>query len=106
LRVLIARTIIAGIFLLAAIYVAVANWACVIISVRNQRRGVDRHHSTVPIITVLLAALALLAWPFQPKLWILLIPILDMAHLNLLLSPFWFVLHVCRKRRQAGKDQN
>jgi hypothetical protein len=42
----------------AAICIIVMNYACVMTSYRNRRRGIDRHHSTVPFVAQILLALA------------------------------------------------
>ena len=84
---MIARCIIASVILLFAAYVVVMNWGCVIASSRNKRRGIMRHHSTVPIFSFVLAALAYAVYPGPNKGWIILIPLLDIANWTLLLLP-------------------
>jgi hypothetical protein len=98
------KTALGILCLLAALYILVMNWACVILSLRNKRRGIDRHHSTIPIVSAFPAILAaaLLGRPFG--IWALLIPILDIANLNLLFSPIYLILHLLRKRRQKSHD--
>jgi hypothetical protein len=91
-------TIVAGLLIIASIYVVAMNWACVIITLRNRRRKIDRYYSTVPIITFILAALALMVWPFRPNWWIILIPVADIANLNLMIWPFWWLISAFRKR--------
>ncbi|MEY4385569.1 MAG: hypothetical protein RLY20_852 [Verrucomicrobiota bacterium] len=95
---------IAGLFcLLAALYVLTMNWACVIISLRNKRRGIDRHHSTVPLVSAIPAILAATLLPRPWGFWALLIPVLDIANLNLLFTPVYLLVylvrHLLRKRR-------
>jgi hypothetical protein len=99
-------TVIGGLSLLAAIYITVMNWACVIASERNKRKGIDRHHSTVPVVTVLLACFALLMWPYWPGKWTMLIPALDIANLNLLFAPIYLIVHLIRKRGSDRKSQS
>jgi hypothetical protein len=53
------RLILAIIILLLAGYIVAMNWGCVIVSFRNKRRGIDRHHSTVPVVFFILVALAI-----------------------------------------------
>ncbi len=53
----IARLIMAGLVLFLAAYIAAMNWGCVVASLRNQKKGIDKHHSTVPLVTVLLAGI-------------------------------------------------
>jgi hypothetical protein len=72
------RYVLAIALLLFAIYVVVFNWCCVIISIRNKRRGIDRHFSTIPIvISIVFTVLAYGLYPGAAKLWMLSIPLLD-----------------------------
>jgi hypothetical protein len=82
------RLILAIIVLLLAVYVVAMNWGCVIVSIRNKRRGIDRHHSTVPVISFILAALAHVIYPKADKNWMIVIPLLDIANWSLLTLPF------------------
>lgn len=63
------------------------NRGSVIVSSRNRERGIDRHHSTVSIVSLILAALAYMIFPVRNKLLFLLIPLLDIADWGLLLFP-------------------
>ena len=63
------RFILAIAILLFAAYVVVMNWGCVIVSRRNKRRRIDQHHSTIPIVSLILAALAYLLYPRPDKIW-------------------------------------
>ena len=101
MRILI--TVMGGLCLLAALYVAIANWGCAIITERNKRKGIDRYHSTVPVVSILLAFCAMFMWPYWPHAWVMLISILDFANLMLLLSPVWLLLHFIRKHRLDRK---
>lgn len=57
-----------------ALFIMAMNWLCVYVSVRNKKRGIDRHHSQVLLVPELLIGVtALLPLPF-PK-WYLLIPL-------------------------------
>ena len=94
-----------GLFLIAALYVVTMNWGCVIASSRNKARGIDRHHSTVPVVSFLLAFLALFMWPYWPQKWVLLVPALDIANLSLLFWPFVLIYQAIRKRSSLPKDQ-
>ncbi len=71
------RIIAASLLMLFAAYIAVMNWVCVIVSMRNKRKGIDRHHSTVPLISLLASAFAYYIYPLEPKYWIGLFPALD-----------------------------
>lgn len=43
---------------LSGAFIVTMNCVCVVVSLRNQRRGIDRHHSTVPFIGQLLLGVA------------------------------------------------
>jgi len=75
------RASIAGILLLIAAYVAVMNWGCVIASARNKRRGIDVHHLTIPFFSLLrTGVIAYPLFPFTPKWWIGIIPLVDIGN--------------------------
>jgi hypothetical protein len=87
-----ARFILAILLLLATVYVVACNWGCVIVSSRNERRGIDRHHSTVPLLSVILTVAAWLISPWNGRHWLFAIPALDIANWMLLWLPVWLVL--------------
>ena len=91
----IARFILALAILLFAAYIVVMNWGCVIVSMRNKRRGIDRHHSTVPIVSFIFTALAFLIYPRPDKMWMISVPLLDIANWSLL----WFPVVLIRESR-------
>ena len=76
----IVRFILALAILLLAAYIVVMNWSCVVASLRNKRHGIDRHYSTVPIMSFLLTALASLIYPLAEKRWMVSVPLLDIAN--------------------------
>ena len=99
----IARYILSLTILLFAAYIVVMNWCCVIISIRNQRRGIDRHHSTVPLLSLILTVFALLLFPHPNKAaWMLAVPLLDIAHLGLLWSILWLPVLLIRDLKTKG----
>ena len=59
------RVTVAVILMLLAAYIVVMNWVCVIISMRNKWQGIDKHHSTVPVVSLILAILANLLYPIH-----------------------------------------
>ncbi|NCC62602.1 MAG: hypothetical protein EOM12_17070 [Verrucomicrobiae bacterium] len=83
-----ARTIIAIVLLVLAAYIAVMNLGCIIFSLRNQKRGIDKHHSQVFIFHNILPLTAFFIYPHCPKWWIWLIPGLDPSNWTLLAWPF------------------
>jgi hypothetical protein len=96
---LVAKTAFGILCLLAALYVLAMNWACVITSLRNKRKGIDRHHSTVPLVSAIPAVLAAATLPQPWGAWALLLPLLDIANLNLLFAPFYLLIPLIRNRR-------
>lgn len=104
------RYILSSIILLAAVYVVVVNWGCVIVSIRNARRGIDRHHSTVPLVSFFLTIFGILLFPRPDKIaWIMAVPILDIAHLNIVFAIFWLpviLVRALRKRKSTPPSRN
>jgi hypothetical protein len=94
----IVRFILAIAILLFAAYIVVMNWGCVIFSMRNKIRGIDRHHSTVPIVSFVLAALAYLIYPRPDKTWMIAVPMLDIANWSLLWLPVALIRALRTKR--------
>jgi hypothetical protein len=82
--------------LLFAAYIFVMNWGCVIVSMRNKQRGIDRHHSAVPVMSFILTALAWFIYPLPDRLWMVFVPLLDIANWNLL----WLPVVLIRERRK------
>ena len=80
------QIIIAALLILFGAYVAAMNCRCVLVSMKNKRRGIDKHHSTTPIISVVSAGLAYMIYPLQPKAWISVIPLLDIANWILIIG--------------------
>lgn len=80
------RTIAASLVMLFGASVAIMNWGCVIASMRNKRRGIDKHHSTVPLISLIAAGLAYFICPHHSKIWIGLIPALDIGNWMLVIG--------------------
>jgi len=86
------RAIVAGIVVVFAAYIAVMNWWCVLKSEVNRRKGVDRHHSPVPAISLLLVGVVgYPMWPFGPKWWIWLMPALDIGTWMLIVGLPWAI---------------
>ena len=98
----IGRTILALLLVALAAYLAVMNWLCAIISVRNQRKGIDKHSSMVPVLSIILIAIATPIYPFAPKWWLAIIPILDLGNLNMLRLPYFLM----KERKKADTEQD
>src|SRR3569832_1023077 len=98
-----ARFILAIAILFYAAYIVVMNWGFVIVSSRNKRRGIDRHHSTVPIVSLVLAALASFIYPLRDQMWIISVPALDIANWSMFLLPV-VVIRESRAKKIAEPD--
>ena len=85
------RLIIALMVGILAIYIVAMNWGCIIVSLNNKKKGIDRHHSTVPLISLLLSAFAALIYPYDHKKWFLLIALCDLSNWSLLCLPIIFI---------------
>lgn len=96
-----ARFISAIVLLFAAVSVVVMNWGCVIVSFRNERREIDRHHSTVPLVSVILTVVAWLMIPWDGRHWLFIIPAADIGNLMVLWFPFWLMLGGPRRSTAA-----
>jgi len=84
---IVARLLLALVLIGFAGYIAAMNWACVFVSWRNKRRRIDRHHSTVPVVTLALAVGAMQAWPFPSTGWFWVVPLIDVGNWTLILLP-------------------
>jgi len=85
-----ARAVLSIAILLSAGLVVVGNWGCVIGSFRNRRRGIDKHHSTVPMVSLVLSLFAYGVYPYSPKNWMFILSLLDPSNWSLLAIPFVF----------------
>jgi hypothetical protein len=101
IAMILARTILALALLLFAVVVVVMNWSCVITGRRNKRRGIDRHPSTVSLVSLLLTALAYLVYPRPDKAWMISVPLLDIANWYLLWLPV-VLIRESRTKRITG----
>jgi hypothetical protein len=95
--------ILAIALMLLALYMVALNWGCVIVSIRNKRRGIDRHHSTLPLMSFVFAGSAFFAWPGAGKMWIMIIPLLDIANWYLLWLPVMAFQYFMDKISKDGK---
>jgi hypothetical protein len=66
--------------LLMAGYPSVLNWGGFLLNIRNRRRGIDKYYSLGPFLSAVLAICAYSLYPFTPKGWILIIPVLDIGN--------------------------
>ena len=98
------RATITIILMLFAAYIAVTNCWCVIASNLNKRRGIDKHHSTVPLFSLILTGiLAYPLYPFTPKGWIWIIPALDIGNWMLLIGLPWAIAQGAFKKETENK---
>jgi len=94
-----ARLIIAIVILVFALCIVAMNWSSVIGNMRNKRKGVHHHHSTVPIVSFILAAITYIIYPRPDKGAALIIPLLDIANWRLLWLPVALILHARTKEK-------
>ena len=76
--------------------VIVSNWGCVIVSSLNKYRGIDRHHSVVPLVAQILFILADLVSSFAlPRILssrvLLIAALTDISLLSLVALPFFLL---------------
>lgn len=88
------RLIIAILLLLLAAFIAVMNWICVIVSLRNMWRGIDQRPSTIPLVSFVITIVA--GW-FYHWSWMIAVPLLDVGNWTLLL-PFLVIGDTFRKK--------
>lgn len=86
-------------FLLLAILVVALNWVAAGVSLRNKRRGIDRHISPIPIVAQIFAVVAAIGSYFNPagliRPWAcILVALLDVPLWSLAYLPVYL-----RKRR-------
>ena len=74
------RLIISLVFLCIATLVVIGNACCVYVSFRNRKREIDRHHSTVPLVSAILAGLGYSLYPYSQAAWFWLLPFFDMGN--------------------------
>ena len=99
------RVSIFGILMLLASYVILVNWGCVIASRRNSRKGIDRHHSMVSGISLILAGIAYPLYPFMPKWWIGLIPAFDIGTWMLIIGLPWAIVQGAFKSKKEQPNK-
>src|SRR3954454_19885828 len=96
---MIAALIVSLALLLFAAYIAVMNWGCAIVSLRNKRRGIDQYHSTVPIVSFVITAIAIVVHPRPHKAWMLAVPLLDVGNWVVVLGVLWLPVTLVRMMR-------
>jgi len=67
----------------------------------NRRKGIDKHHSTVPLVSLILAGVAFTAYPYTPKMWIGIIPLVDIANWSMLRLPVVLIKEAKEKKRST-----
>jgi hypothetical protein len=88
-----ARFICALIVLLFSLLLLFLNWAAVFENQRNKRRGIDKRHSLIPLVSAVSTGIALLLYPYTPKMWMLLIPALDIGNWTLIVGLPWAIIN-------------
>jgi hypothetical protein len=83
-------------FLLLAILVVLLNWIALLVSVRNKRRGIDRHVSPIPIAAQVFGVVGAIisyfnpAEPIRPWAYIL-VALLDVPLWSLAYLPIYWL---------------
>jgi hypothetical protein len=93
------RLIAAIILMLMALYISVMNWGCVIVSSLNKKRGISKHHSTVPLVSLILAGLAYPLYPYEPKGWVVILPLIDIGNWIFVIGLPWAVVKGIQGRK-------
>ena len=94
------RAILAIMAIIVALYFVAMNWWALVASERNKKKGIAGHHSTVPLVSFVLAGLvAYPLYPFTPKSWIGLIPLVDIGNWALIIGlPYAMAKGAFRKK--------
>jgi hypothetical protein len=78
------RLILSTVILLSAGFIAVESWRYTFLNTRNERLGINRRYSYVPLISIFLSLVAYIIYPYPIKNWIGIIPVLDIGNWALL----------------------
>ena len=99
--------LLASMLFCAALFVVGMNWSCVFLNFRNRRRGIDKHHSMVPVVAQVLLVIAAQCSRLEQSPWLptLAFWILGLADISLwMLASLPFVL-LYRKYFQPDRDK-
>lgn len=96
------RTIGSIALMLLALFFVVVNWSCVIASEMNRRKGIDKHHSMVPLASLLTAGIAFFLYPYAPRIWIWIIPAVDISNWAVLIGMPWAVVKGIFKKESSN----
>lgn len=89
----------AGLILVFTVYLVAMNWGCVIVSEINRRKKIDRHHSTVALVSLFLAWCAYFVCPSSGRIWVFVVPLCDIANWLVLWLPFWLIKEAWQKKQ-------
>jgi hypothetical protein len=81
-----ARSVISVVLVVLAGLVCFANWAGAIAARRDRRRGIDRHFSFIPLLSIVLAAAGAVVWPGASGGWLLLVAAADLGTWSLVVG--------------------
>lgn len=93
------RTFAAIILVLLAAYIMIMNWVCLVVNIQNQRRGIDRHTSMIPLLTIVISIGAYFCAPGSNPFWVFIVPLLDISSWCLFWLPFFLFLTFIKKKR-------
>ena len=96
------RASIAVFLLLIASLMVIMNWSCIIEIARNRRNGIQKHVSTVPLISLIFAGLAHKIYPWTPKTWIAIIPASDIGNWMLIIGLPWTIWTIAKGMFKKG----
>lgn len=94
---ILARTIIATVLLVFAGCIVLMNWGCVIVNLRNQKKGIDKYYSMFFVFQTILVLIAFLLYPHTPKWWIWIFALLDLSNWSFLSVPFCLIAERMKK---------
>ena len=80
---------VAGLVIFLTVSVAVMNWRR-LLRPRHSRWGQEA--GTIPLLSIALTAVAAYLYPGSPKLWLLCLPLVDVATWVVIILPFWLML--------------
>ena len=83
-------------------YIVAMNAGCVFVSLRNQRRGIDRHHSTVPLGAQILLGTAGSLSSFIPYWLLWSVALADIS----LWSLFYFLVRLAFRSKEPSSTPN
>jgi hypothetical protein len=101
--IVLSRIVLAILLMLCSAFIVAMNWGCLITNLKNKMHKIDRHHSTVSIVSLVLAVIAYIICPRPKKLWLFIVPIADIANWQIVWLPIALFLRSRSKRPKGQK---